>query len=64
MSAPLNEDTIRDALRQVIDPELDWTCDVAALRSRSRNTPFSGRALRGKAALTVVGGRIAYSGER
>ena len=48
----------------VIDPELDWTCDAAALRSRSRNTPFSGRALRGKAALTVVGGRIAYSGER
>jgi dihydroorotase len=48
----------------VIDPELEWTCDAAALRSRSRNTPFSGRALRGKAALTVVGGRIAYSGER
>ena len=48
----------------VIDPELDWTCDAAALRSRSRNTPFSGRALRGRAALTVVGGRIAYSGEQ
>jgi dihydroorotase len=48
----------------VIDPELDWTCDAAALRSRSRNTPFVGRALRGRAALTVVGGRIAYSGER
>jgi dihydroorotase len=48
----------------VIDPDLEWTCDAAALRSRSRNTPFSGRALRGKAALTVVGGRIAYSGER
>ena len=48
----------------VIDPDLDWTCDAGSLRSRSRNTPFSGRALRGKAALTVVGGRIAYSGER
>jgi dihydroorotase len=48
----------------VIDPELDWTCEAATLRSRSRNTPFSGRPLRGKAVLTVVGGKIAYSGER
>ena len=35
----------------------------AALRSRSRNTPFAGRTLRGRAVLTVVGGTIAYSGE-
>ena len=48
----------------VVDPEASWTCDAAALRSRSRNTPFSGRALRGRAALTVVGGTIAYSGEK
>jgi len=47
----------------VIDPDLAWTCDAAALRSRSRNTPFAGRKLRGRAALTVVGGRIAFSGE-
>ena len=25
----------------VIDPDAAWTCDAAALRSRSRNTPFS-----------------------
>jgi dihydroorotase len=48
----------------VIDPEASWTCDAVALRSRSHNTPFSGRALRGRAALTVVGGIIAHSGER
>jgi dihydroorotase len=48
----------------VIDPEASWTCDAVALRSRSRNTPFSGRTLLGRAALTVVGGTIAYSGER
>jgi dihydroorotase len=47
----------------VVDPEADWTCDAAALRSRSRNTPFAGRKLRGRAALTVVGGRIVFSGE-
>jgi dihydroorotase len=45
----------------VIDPDATWTCDAGALRSRSRNTPFSGRSLRGRAALTVVGGTIAYS---
>jgi dihydroorotase len=47
----------------VIDPDAAWTCDAGLLRSRSRNTPFSGQSLRGRAALTVVGGTIAYSGE-
>jgi dihydroorotase len=48
----------------VVDPEASWTCEPAALRSRSRNTPFSGRTLVGRAVLTVVGGAIVYSGER
>ncbi|HEV3031492.1 MAG TPA: dihydroorotase [Polyangia bacterium] len=48
----------------VIDPEAAWTCVPAGLRSRSRNTPFAGRPMRGRATLTVVGGRIVYSGER
>jgi dihydroorotase len=47
----------------VIDPELDWTCAPDGLRSRSRNTPFAGRALRGRAVLTVVGGTIVYGGD-
>ncbi|HSZ81093.1 MAG TPA: dihydroorotase [Polyangia bacterium] len=47
----------------VIDPGTTWTCKPAGLRSRSRNTPFAGRALQGRAALTIVGGRIVYSGE-
>jgi dihydroorotase len=47
----------------MIDPEVLWTCQPADLRSRSRNTPFAGRALKGRAALTIVGGRIVYSGE-
>jgi dihydroorotase len=47
----------------VIDPDTTWTCMPAGLRSRSRNTPFAGRALQGRAALTIVGGRIVYSGE-
>src|SRR6185503_17136611 len=48
----------------VIDPQATWTCEPAALRSRSRNTPFAGRTLAGKAVLTIVGGAIVYSGER
>jgi dihydroorotase len=48
----------------VIDPEASWTCRRGALRSRSRNTPFSRQDLAGRTALTVVGGTIAYSGER
>jgi dihydroorotase len=48
----------------VIDPEVAWTVAPAGLLSRSRNTPFVGRALRGRAVLTVVGGTIVYSGEQ
>jgi dihydroorotase len=48
----------------VVDPEAVWTCQPAGMRSRSRNTPFAGRKMVGRAALTIVGGRIVYSGER
>jgi dihydroorotase len=47
----------------VIDPDADWTCDADKLRSRSRNTPFSGRPMRGRAAMTLVAGKIAFPGE-
>jgi dihydroorotase len=47
----------------VIDPETDWTCEPKSLRSKSRNTPFAGRPMKGRATLTIVGGRIVYSGE-
>jgi dihydroorotase len=48
----------------VIDPEAAWTVDPGALRSRSHNTPFTGRALRGRAVMTIVGGAIVYPEER
>ena len=44
----------------VIDPECEWTVDSGDFRSRSRNTPFAGRALRGRAVATVVDGRIVF----
>jgi dihydroorotase len=48
----------------VIGPQVAWTCDPACLRSRSRNTPFAGRAMVGRAMLTVVAGNIAFAEER
>ncbi|HSJ10028.1 MAG TPA: amidohydrolase family protein, partial [Longimicrobiales bacterium] len=50
----------------VFDPAWEWTVDPKQLLSRSRNTPFAGRVLRGRAVYTIVGGRIVHdaSGER
>ncbi len=40
----------------VIDPDVTWTVDGAAMASRSANTPFQGRELRGKVRHTVLHG--------
>jgi dihydroorotase len=48
----------------IIDPELVWTVEPEKFRSRSRNTPFAGMRLRGRAMLTMVGGRIVYDGRK
>src|SRR6058998_3575194 len=40
-----------------------WTVDPAAFFSKSRNTPFAGRALTGRAALTIVGGKVVHQAE-
>jgi dihydroorotase len=42
----------------IIDADMDWTVKAAEFRSRSRNTPFEGWKLRGKAVRTIVGGRV------
>jgi dihydroorotase len=44
----------------VVDPNLEWTVDSADFFSKSRNTPFGGQVLRGRATVTVVGGRVVY----
>ncbi|MFN0138311.1 MAG: dihydroorotase [Phycisphaerae bacterium] len=44
----------------IIDPQLEWTIDAANMRSRSRNTPFGGWHVRGKAVGTIVGGEFRY----
>jgi dihydroorotase len=40
----------------VIDPQREWVVDPADLASRSRNTPFAGRRLRGRVRHTVLAG--------
>jgi dihydroorotase len=49
-----------DADITVIDPEREWTYDVARSASKSRNTPFDGWKLRGCALLTIVRGEIVW----
>jgi dihydroorotase len=47
----------------VISPDVAWTCEPARFRSRSRNSPFAGAPMKGRAVLTLVGGRIAHAEE-
>jgi dihydroorotase len=42
----------------LIDLQRDWTVDVTSFTSKSRNCPFNGWNLKGKAVMTVVGGRV------
>jgi len=44
----------------VIDLEKEWKVNASSFRSLSRNTPFGGRTLKGKAIMTIVGGEIKY----
>ncbi|QXC61877.1 dihydroorotase [Aquihabitans sp. G128] len=48
----------------VIDPEATWTVRGSAMASRSTNTPFEGRELRGKVRHTVLHGEpVVVAGE-
>jgi dihydroorotase len=44
----------------VFDPAMEWTVNPTEMLSKSRNTPFGGRTLRGRAVLTLVGGEIVW----
>ncbi|HET7321199.1 MAG TPA: dihydroorotase [Longimicrobiaceae bacterium] len=45
----------------VFDPEMEWTVDPARFLSLSRNTPFGGWTLRGRAVRTIIGGRTVWT---
>jgi dihydroorotase len=44
----------------IIDPEISYCIDANRFQSLSRNTPFDGWDVRGKAVLTMVGGKVVY----
>jgi len=48
----------------LVDPERRWTYDPSKGYSKSRNSPWAGRALEGRAVRTFVGGRCVYDVER
>jgi dihydroorotase len=45
----------------VLDLDREWVVRSDAFASRSRNTPFEGRRLRGRAVMTFRSGRLAWS---
>jgi dihydroorotase len=48
----------------VVDPERRWTYDPAKGYSKSRNSPWAGKALEGRVVATIVDGRLVYQVDR
>ena len=51
-----------DADVVIIDPVRTWTVTKEALESKSKNTPFMGKTLKGAAVATIMSGTIVYRG--
>ena len=49
-----------DADMTLIDLEREYRSKAEDIKSKSHNSPFIGRPLKGKAVLTMVGGRVVY----
>ena len=44
----------------LIDPDLEWTVKIDKFESASRNSPFDGWKLKGRAVRTIVGGKTVW----
>jgi dihydroorotase len=53
---------VRDDDWIAIDPDVEWTVTADALASMGKNTPLTGRKLRGRVVYAVVGGEVRYEG--
>ncbi len=65
--AGLNKGNLRDGADAdvtIIDPNLAWKIDVSQFKSKSRNCPFEGWPVKGRAVTTIVGGQIKWELQR
>jgi dihydroorotase len=44
----------------IIDPKISWTVDISQFKSKSKNSPFEGRKLTGRAWMTIVDGKTVH----
>ncbi len=44
----------------IIDPDQEWTVEADKLASKSKNSPFLGVKMKGRAAYTIVSGKMVY----
>jgi dihydroorotase len=44
----------------ILDPDVEWTIDATKFKSKSRNSPFGGWKVRGRAETVLVGGVVKY----
>ena len=59
----VNKGTLKpgaDADVTIIDPNLEWIFDVDQIRSKSKNSPYLGRKMKGRAAAVFVAGELRY----
>lgn len=49
-----------DADITIIDPQKEWTVTKEGFVSKSKNSPFIGRTLKGKVEHTICGGKVVY----
>jgi dihydroorotase len=47
----------------ILDPDQAWTVDRGVFLSKSHNTPFHGRELKGRAVFTIVGGTVVWQAD-
>ena len=48
----------------LMDLNREWTVDANTFASKSRNCPFNGWTLKGKAVMTIVGGKVVWEESR
>jgi len=61
--ARLPDKRLREGARAdlvLVDPEEHWTIDASRLRSKSKNTPFLGRTVKGRVKMTMIAGNIVF----